>query len=134
VTAGTSPDLPQIGDVLRYIYLFKHEARYRDDGIKERPVVVIDVDHDANRVAVVAITTKSETFPGTVTIPDEVARAAKLQLKSGVVITEYNIFTWLGYDIRPLADGYVAARFPPRFASRIRQAAIDGDASGINRD
>ncbi len=134
MAAGTTPDLPRIGDVLSYIYLFKHEARTRDEGIKQRPVVVIDVDYQRRRVAVLAITTKGETYPGTIALPDDVARAAKLQLKSAILTTEYNVFSWLGYDIRPVGDGYVAARLTPGFATKVRQAAVEGGATPIDRD
>ena len=134
MAAGPTTDLPRIGDVLSYIYLFKHEASTRDEGIKQRPVAVIDVDHPKRRVAVLAITTKGETYPDTIMLPDDVARAAKLQLKSAVLVCEYNVFTWVGFDIRPVADGYVASRLPPGFAHKIRQAAVDVGATAINRD
>ena len=51
MAAGTTTELPRIGDVLSYIYLFKHEASTRDEGIKQRPVVVIDVDRQTEPIA-----------------------------------------------------------------------------------
>ncbi len=58
MTSGTT-DLPKPGHVLRYVYLFAEEAaRGRDEGVKERFVVVGGVLGRRYRVA--AITTKGE--------------------------------------------------------------------------
>ena len=52
MTSGTIDQI-KVGHVLRYVYLFKSEAAAgRDEGVKERPVVVIDVDYDTRRVMV----------------------------------------------------------------------------------
>ena len=41
MAAGTTmTELPRPGDILRYVYLFLRESRDRDEGVKERPVVV----------------------------------------------------------------------------------------------
>lgn len=128
-----SSDLPQIGHILHYVYLFLHEASTRDEGVKERPVIVIDVDHTSNRVAVVALTTRGERYPGTITLPDEVATAAGLQRKVAALHTEYNVFTWLGYDIRPVADGFIAGRLPPGFTAKLLDLTM-AHATAIDRD
>ena len=79
MAAGTTKtELPRRGEILRYVYLFLRESRDRDEGIKERPVVVIDADPATRRVAVLAITTKDERSPGAIMLPDAVASAAGL--------------------------------------------------------
>jgi hypothetical protein len=129
----TRTDLPPIGAVVHYVYPFLHEAKLCDEGVKERPVIVIDVDHTTGAVAVVPVTTKGDRYCEAIVIPDPVANAAGLALKSAVLVTQYNSFTWLGYDIRPLAQGYIAGRLPPGFTNHIRQLAIAGGIA-IDRD
>ncbi len=132
MTVGTIDEL-RIGHVLRYVYLFaSEEAAGRDEGVKERPVVVINVDHEARLVHVLAVTTKGDGKPGAIPIPADVAAAANLSPTSSVLVTEYNEFRWLGFDIRPLADGYVAGRLTPGFTAKIRELAAT--PARINRD
>ena len=135
MAAGTTKtDLPRPGDILRYVYLFHRESRDRDEGVKERPVVVIDADPATRRVAVVAITTKGERHPGTIALPDAVASAAGLSRGSAILVGELNTFTWLGFDIRPVAGGFVAGRLPPGFAHKVLTAAATGGAVAVERD
>ncbi len=130
----TKTELPRRGDILRYVYLFHRESRDRDEGVKERPVVVIDADPATRRVAVLAVTTKGERHPGTIALPDTVATAAGLSRGSAVVVGKYNAFTWLGYDIRPVAGGLIAGRLPPGFAQKVLTAAASGGAIAVERD
>ena len=135
MAAGTTKtDLPRRGDILRYVYLFHRESRDRDEGVKERLVVVIDADLATRRVAVLAVTTKGERSPGAIALPDAVASAAGLSRGSSVVVNEYNVFTWLGYDIRPIANGFVAGRLPPGFAHKVLTAAATAGAVAVDRD
>jgi len=126
--------LPKVGDILHYVFLFAHEkAARRDEGIKTRPVMVVAVKDQ--RVFTVAITTKAESTGATLPIPDSVADRAGLDRGTSVVIDQYNHFTWLGFDIRPVANGptYVAGRMPPGFTSTIL-TALRANAIGTNRD
>ena len=135
MAAGTTKtELPRRGDVLRYVYLFHRESRDRDEGVKERPVVVIDADPATRRVAVVAVTTKGERYPGTLALPGPVATAAGLAPGSAVLVTEYKVFTWLGYDIRPVAGGYVTGRLPPGFANKVLTVVANAKPRGVDRD
>ena len=132
MTRGTIDQI-KIGHVLRYVYLFKSEAAAgRDEGVKERPVVVIDIDHERHRVQVLPVTTKGEGRQGAVPLPAQVASACGLSSQSSIVVTEYNEFRWLGYDIRPVGDGYIAGRLPPGFTDKILTLAAG--AKGIDRD
>lgn len=135
MAAGTTKaDLPRAGDILRYVYLFLAESRDRDEGVKERPVVVIDADPATRRVAVLAVTTKGERYAGKIALPNPVATAAGLAPGSAVLITEYNAFTWLGYDIRPVVNGFVAGRLPPGFANKVLTAVANAKPRGVDRD
>lgn len=132
MTSGTIDQI-KIGHVLRYVYLFKSEAAAgRDEGVKERPVVVVDVDYDSRRVQVLPVTTKGEGRSGTIPLPAQVASACGLSPQSSIVVTEYNDFKWLGYDIRPVANGYVTGRLPPGFTDKILMLAAG--AERVDRD
>jgi hypothetical protein len=136
MTAGTAADaaLPGPGDILNYVYLFAHEQdRGRDEGVKERPVLVLAVT--GRTVLTLAITTRGETYPGTIALPEDVAKGAKLRHPSAVVVTEYNHFTWLGYDVRPVTDAasYVMGRLSPRFFAKIVNA-VSANARAVNRN
>lgn len=132
MASGTIDDL-RVGHVLQYVYLFLSEAEIgRDEGVKERPVVVIDIDYAAKRVAILAVTTKGEGRRNALPIPADVAAAAGLDPGSFVVTDEYNTFRWLGYDIRPVGDGWIRGRLTPGFTRSIRAKAHD--ATGISRD
>jgi len=126
--------LPKVGDILHYVYLFTHEqAAGRDEGIKTRPVMVVATS--GRRVFTVAITTKGESRTSTLPIPDRVADLAGLARGTAVVVDQYNHFSWIGYDIRPVTSepSYVAGRMPPGFTNAVISALKSG-AKGINRD
>ena len=73
MTSGTI-DLPKVGHVLRYVYLFANEQKAgRDEGVKERFVVVIAID--GKRYSVAAITTKGEGRANALPLPAPVATA-----------------------------------------------------------
>ncbi len=132
MTSGTIDQI-KIGHVLRYVYLFKSEAAAgHDEGVKERPVVVLHVEHDGQRVYVLPVTTKGDGKAGAIPLPAEVASACGLAPHSSVLVTEYNHFRWLGFDIRPVGEGYIAGRLPPGFTAKIR--ALAASARGIDRD
>ena len=131
MTSGTT-DVPKIGHVLRYVYLFTEEAaKGRDEGVKERFVVV---GVEGRRYRVAALTTKGEGRSDTVALPAPVLHAAGVSADSRVIVTEYNVFTWPGFDIRPLAQnaGYIAGRLTPGFTARIIDALLS--AAPVERD
>lgn len=127
-------DTPKVGHVLRYVYLFTHEASAgRDEGIKERFVIVAGVT--GARYRVVAVTTKGEGRAGIIALPPPVAAAAGLAPDSAVVVSEYNAFTWPGFDIRPLLDrpGYIVGRLPPGFTNKIIDELLTRKATHVER-
>ena len=132
MTRGTT-DRPQVGHVLRYVYLFKEEADDdRVEGVKERFVVVIGVD--GKRYHVAAVTTKGENRANAMPLPAPVAKAAGLASNSSVIISEQNVFTWLGFDIRPISksQGYIAGRLTPTITNKLIDLMLD--ATEIERD
>ncbi|GGD81791.1 hypothetical protein [Croceicoccus mobilis] len=134
MTAGTI-ERPKRGDIIRYVYLFKSEqAQGRDEGVKERYVLVAGVIGNVYRV--LAITTKGEKTKGAIKLPDPVASAAGLSNDSSIVVTEFNRFTFPGYDIRPLMDqpGYIHGRLSPRFTEKIIAELKARKATSVDRD
>jgi hypothetical protein len=126
-------ELPKLGDILNYVYLFRHEAGTRDAGVKAKPedmipVVVIDVNAASRRVTMLPVTSQGECSEDAVPIPQNVATAANLKPSSAILVSEYNIFTWLGFDLRPLArsGGFITGRLPPGFTAKIRLLAATG--------
>lgn len=87
-------------------------------------------------VFTIAITSKGERYAGSMKFPDDVAQKAGLRAGSAAVIAEYNYFTWLGYDIRPVlsAPGYVAGRVPPGFADVLIEKLLGASPRAIARD
>lgn len=126
--------LPKVGDILHYVYLFTHEQQAgRDEGVKTRPVMVIATQ--GQRVFTVAITTKADRQASTLAIPDQVADAAGISCGTSVVVDQYNHFTWIGFDIRPVSPepSYIAGRMPPGFTNTVI-SALKANATGIDRD
>lgn len=129
MTAGTtsSTPLPRIGDILNYVFLFNAEAaRGRDEGIKARPCLVIAVNPASMRVTVTPLTTKGDSYPDAIGVPQDVARKANLQFPTAVVVAETNSFRWLGYDVRPLVStaDFRIGRMPPGFTAKIMTAVV----------
>ncbi|MDX3911165.1 MAG: hypothetical protein QHC67_15300 [Sphingobium sp.] len=126
--------LPNVGDILHYVYLFAHEKEAgRDEGIKTRPVMVIAIKE--RRVFTVAISTKAHYRGSVLPVPDAVADRAGLARGTSVVVDQYNHFTWLGFDIRPVTTepSYIAGRMPPGFTNTVL-TALTSKAKGIDRD
>jgi hypothetical protein len=134
MTAGTTnkTPLPKIGDILNYVFLFAAENPTRDEGVKERPCMVVDVDPETNRVKVVPITTKGDGHRGPLAIPQDVADKSGLRHPSWINPTELNSFTWLGFDLRPLVatDSIYAGRMTTGFTRKI----CEGTLSAVDTD
>lgn len=121
--------VPQPGLVIRYAYLWDSEARQgREEGTKDRPcaVVLVTADLDGRRrVLVLPIT---HTPPATPADAIEIPAPTKARLglddaRSWVVLTEANVFTWPGPDLRPLAGEPATVAFgflPPGFFQAVR--------------
>ena len=97
---------PQSGLVIRYAYLWRREARAgREEGAKDRPCAVVLAHKDVEgetRVYVLPVT-HSPPFEHdeAVAIPASVAQRLRLdEERSWIVVSEANVFTWPGPDLR----------------------------------
>ena len=117
---------PQVGLVISYSYLWSAEAqRGQVEGRKDRPcaiVVALQIPEKEARkqVAVIPITHMPPHDPN---VAIEIPRRVKEHLgldseRSWAILNEFNVFTWPGFDLRPVkgGDGRVEYGFlPPKF-------------------
>jgi len=122
--------IPQPTDVLSYVYLWAREAEAgRDEGSKERPVVVILATRQRSHgleILVAPVTTQAPR-PGTtaVEMPQRVRTHLGLgEAPSWIVADELNRFTWPGPDVRPVrATGDLSpflGKIPGRLYEQVR--------------
>ncbi|WP_404479103.1 hypothetical protein [Novosphingobium sp. BL-52-GroH] len=137
VSTGSSNDLPpRRGEVINYVYLFAAEqAAGRDEGVKDRPVIVIAAD--GKGYIVLAVTTKGEINPSNaIPIPGDVGRAMGLPYPetSSVVVSEANSFDWMGFDVRAHANGdYRYGMVTPGFFQKIVTEFLSRSGRSVNR-
>ena len=100
------PD-PKPAQVIRYAYLWADEhATGRDEGTKDRPAAVVLVLERADGHARVAVVPITHSAPASATDAVEIPMAIKKHLglddeRSWIVVTELNLFSWPGPDLRP---------------------------------
>jgi hypothetical protein len=118
---------PERGLVLSYVYLWHAEyERGRDEGLKNRPCVVIVAVEDDHGTLFVTVAPITHAIPKTPDAAVEIPAATKKRLgldedRSWVVISEGNRFAWPGPDIRPIAPGRFDYGFlPPALFQRIQ--------------
>jgi hypothetical protein len=140
---------PQPGLVISYSYLWSEESEQGlVEGRKDRPcaiIVAIEQPEKGQRkqVAVVPIT---HTQPHDPTSAMEIPLRVKENLgldadRSWVILDEFNVFTWPGFDLRPIKrrDGRVDYGFLPpklfdRLIERIRQLDESVQVAVVSRD
>lgn len=100
---------PQPAQVVCYAYLWADEAeRGQEEGVKNRPVALIlalqNAQGERPRVVALPITHTPPSSPDdAVLIPAATKRRLGLDdAPSWVVVTECNIFSWPGPDLRPV--------------------------------
>ncbi|EBU8132078.1 hypothetical protein BZU93_29850 [Salmonella enterica subsp. enterica] len=102
---------PTPGLVIRYSYLWQAERlQGREEGRKDRPcaiVVSLLTGESAARVVVFPITHTAPKQPDhALEIPSSTKRRLGLDdERSWVILTEANIFSWPGPDLRPAVNG-----------------------------
>jgi hypothetical protein len=134
---------PEVGLVISYSYLWKEEEeRGHLEGRKHRPcAIVLAVDHpDAEgdshkQVAVVPITHSPPHDPNVaIQIPPRVKEHLGLDAeRSWVILDEVNVFTWPGFDLRPIKKGKTRVDYgllPPRFFDQLIAKFTELRASG----
>jgi hypothetical protein len=130
--------VPRPGLVIRYSYLWKHEAAAgRDEGAKDRPCAVVVAFEDVGghtRVLVLPITHSApQSSEEGVEIPRLVKDRLELDSqRSWVIISEANVFAWPGPDLRPLPgrglESVAYGFLPSGFFATVRAAYLALDA------
>jgi hypothetical protein len=129
VTART----PRAGDVIRYAYLWHHEAQAgQTEGVKDRPCAVVlrADDHETSHVLVVPIT---HVPPGDDSDAVELPAATKRRLglddeRSWIVVSEANRFRWPGPDVRPVTgqglESAILGQLPRKLYLEVRDRFV----------
>jgi hypothetical protein len=142
---------PEVGLVISYSYLWKEEEeRGQVEGRKDRPcAIVLAIDHpDAEadghkQVAVVPITHSPPHDPDVaVEIPPPVKEHLGLDAeRSWVILDEVNVFTWPGFDLRPIKRDETRVDYgllPPRFfdqlIAKFTELRAHGKVAAASRD
>ncbi len=124
--------VPVRGLVISYAYLWKTEYRRgREDGLKDRPCVVVlavETVGGKQRVTVAPIT---HTEPGNASDGIEVPLSTKRRLgldeaRSWIVVSEVNRFVWPGPDLRPIGpERFDYGVLPPVFFKQMLRRMAD---------
>ena len=121
---------PERGLVVSYAYLWhaEHERR-REEGVKDRPCVVILAVEESDGDLLVTVAPVTHTAPaapeGAVEIPMATKRRLGLDdARSWILVSEGNRFAWPGPDLRPIASGCFDYGFLPPALFRQVQARL----------
>jgi hypothetical protein len=130
-----SLDVPSVGDVIRYGYLWKSESDSgRLEGRKDRPCAVVIVATTEGDESIITVLPITHTQPADTSEAIEIPAATKQRLdlddeRSWIVLTEANRFRWPGPDLRFVQKhGKKTARYgtlPYAFIQRIRIALVE---------
>ena len=99
------PAKPEAGLVLRYAFLWRREAEQgRQEGAKDRPVVVVVLLADGEEVIVAPITRKPpRAGEPAVALPARVRSHLGLDAEHlWISVATLNRFVWPGPDVRPI--------------------------------
>lgn len=131
---------PVPGQVIRYSFLWRSEHRRgQEEGVKDRPCVVILVLADEEGDPVVTVLPVTHAPPSNPALAVEIPHATKQRLglddeRSWVVLTEANRFTWPGPDLCPVERGDPASaiygEMPGRLLLQVRDKFIAAIESG----
>jgi hypothetical protein len=142
---------PEVGLVISYSYLWKEEEEQGlVEGRKDRPcAIVLTVEvpaAESNRRKQVAVAPITHSPPHDPTVAVEIPPRVKEHLgldgeRSWVVLEEVNIFTWPGFDLRPIRRGETRIDYgllPPKFFDRLiekfKELRSQGKVAGASRD
>lgn len=125
---------PEAGLVISYSYLWKEEEeRGLVEGRKDRPcAIVLAVDHpnpEAGGHKQVAVAPITHSPPHDMNVAVEIPPRVKQHLgldseRSWVILDEVNVFTWPGFDLRPVrrgADRIDYGLLPPKLFDQLIQ-------------
>lgn len=121
---------PEAGLVIRYAYLWLREHREgREEGSKDRPCAIVLSTQTADagmRVRVLPVTHSPPVNEAeAMELPPSVKRLLGLDdARSWVVLSESNLFTWPGPDLRRVGEGDRASVaygvLPPNFFNSLK--------------
>ncbi|ARU56721.1 PemK toxin [Oleiphilus messinensis] len=137
--------IPEIGHVIKYSYLWWNEHRKgKVEGLKERPCSVLLNRKDENGRTVLFVLPITHTPPEDPESGIEIPAATKKRLgldedRSWVITTEFNKFSWPGYDIRKLDNGlYSYGVLPEKLITEIIKSVQNNarvnNSSIVDRD
>lgn len=138
-------DKPQIGLVIRHVYLWRDEAKQgHEEGRKARPCVIIHARQNEDDKTEVYIAPITHTEPKTLKYAKEIPLVTKKRLKlddekSWIITSEVNRFTWIGFDVRKTPSGEFAyGHLPPKLTkaviTQIQHHAREKQMAVVDRD
>ena len=142
---------PEAGLVISYSYLWKQEEERGElEGRKDRPCAIVlavdDPDPKADGRTQVAVAPITHSPPHDPNVAVEIPLRVKEHLgldseRSWVILEEVNIFTWPGFDLRPIKKGDSRVDYgllPPKLFERLiakfRELRAQGKVAGASRD
>ena len=138
-------DVPEIGLVIRHLYLWRDEkAEGKEEGRKARPCVIVHKrqnEFDGTEVFICPIThTPPADLDHTVEIPLATKQRLKLDDERSWIITgEVNRFTWRGPDVVKTQSGGIAYGYLPHGLAKVTIGKVKENARKrsldvVNRD
>ena len=132
---------PSRGLVVHLAYLWAREQRAGAiEGRKDRPCLIVDVETRPDGPPIVGVSPITHSPIGSplegVELPPAVKRHLGLdEAQSWVIATEFNRFTWPGFDLRRTPDGReVYGELPERLLSVVvRLLAHHARGDGLSR-
>ncbi|HEV2270846.1 MAG TPA: hypothetical protein VGR92_15440 [Steroidobacteraceae bacterium] len=142
---------PEVGLVISYSYLWKEEEEQGlVEGRKDRPcAIVLTVEvpaAESNRRKQVAVAPITHSPPHDSSVVVEIPPRVKEHLgldgeRSWVILDEVNIFTWPGFDLRPIRRdetridyGLLPPKFFDRLIEKFKELRSQGKVAGASRD
>ena len=125
---------PLPGLVIRYSYLWEHEAQHgQEEGVKDRPCAIILVLLRQGGEPIVRVLPITHSVPLDPDSTLEIPLLTKQRLgldsaRSWVVLDEANDFIWPGPDLRPVISGDLSSVaygvLPPGFMKVLRERLV----------
>ncbi|MGK0437950.1 MAG: hypothetical protein ACJATK_000897 [Paracoccaceae bacterium] len=136
---------PQVGILIRHMYLWRDEARQsRGEGRKARPCLVVHIRDNEYMEKEVYIVPVTHTEPADKSQAIELPHATKQRLKldhdtSWIITSEVNRFIWVGPDVRKTQSnetsyGYLPSTLVSVVIEKFKANAQDRSLGIVNRD